>query len=367
MKLAAVCCTYNRPGYLGELIQCFLQQDYPRELRELVILDDAGQYGPTEGDGWKIISMATRFTSLGEKRNACASLVSPEVEGILVADDDDLYLPHWFSAHAAALEKGEWSCPSQVYTEQDGLLKAKQTGGYFHGAHAFRRSTFRAMRGYAAIDNGEDAEFYDRLHEAKVVKADPCKNYPPYYIYRFRGDVPHISAMGDDGYRSLELRPRQETDAFHVGWQEDYTGILSQSTKEHRTKIHLIQPVETPWNDGPFDEIYALQKELSGLEPDILEIGPLPLRENCIPWFWFCFERETAARFATAGIPFIQGPNVRFVNSPSARERRFEVEVCDSKDCLLHPEYALNVFDMKKNAEIIIRKLRDVLSRYRNE
>ena len=33
MKLAALCCTYLRPDGLGQLIECFMRQDYPRELR----------------------------------------------------------------------------------------------------------------------------------------------------------------------------------------------------------------------------------------------------------------------------------------------------------------------------------------------
>ena len=52
-------------------------------LRELMILDDAGQYENQEGDGWRLISIPSRFRSLGEKRNACAALASPDVEGYL--------------------------------------------------------------------------------------------------------------------------------------------------------------------------------------------------------------------------------------------------------------------------------------------
>lgn len=66
MKLAALCCTYLRPHTLGQLVESFLRQDYPRELRELIILDDAGQYGNQEGDGWRLVSVPRRFRSLGE-------------------------------------------------------------------------------------------------------------------------------------------------------------------------------------------------------------------------------------------------------------------------------------------------------------
>jgi glycosyltransferase involved in cell wall biosynthesis len=90
MKLAVLCCAYRRPYLLGQLGESFLRQDYPREFRQLVVLDDAGQYGNQSGDGWQLVSIPARFRTLGEKRNACAALASADVEGFLVADDDDI-------------------------------------------------------------------------------------------------------------------------------------------------------------------------------------------------------------------------------------------------------------------------------------
>ena len=65
MKIAAVCVTYLRPVGLGRMLACFLQQDYPD--RELVILDDAGQYDDQEGDRWRLVSVSKRYPTLGEK------------------------------------------------------------------------------------------------------------------------------------------------------------------------------------------------------------------------------------------------------------------------------------------------------------
>jgi hypothetical protein len=42
MKLAALCCTFHRPHLLGQLVESFLRQDYPRHLRELVISTTPG-------------------------------------------------------------------------------------------------------------------------------------------------------------------------------------------------------------------------------------------------------------------------------------------------------------------------------------
>ena len=114
MKIAVVCVTYNRPRQLGQMIRCFQRQDYAP--RELVILDDAGQYAPTEGPGWRLTSVAERFPTLGEKRNAAARLVSPDAEALAVWDDDDLYMPWALRASAAALEHAAWSRPAWCCT-----------------------------------------------------------------------------------------------------------------------------------------------------------------------------------------------------------------------------------------------------------
>ena len=221
MILSAVCCTWNRPHYLGELVESFLRQDYPADKRELVILDDAGQYGNQEGDGWKIISIKTRFTTLGEKRNACAALVRSDCEGLLVADDDDLYLPHWFSAHAAALAIAEWSRPELVFLEVNSTFFVQKTCGIYHGAHAFRRSTFQKHFGYKAMNSGQDQELFRRLEGSGVSQIDTTRNIDPYYVYRFRNDIPHISYPNQNGYEKMASL-RTEADRFMIRWNEDY-------------------------------------------------------------------------------------------------------------------------------------------------
>src|SRR5262249_25980753 len=133
MKLAALCCTYLRPAGLGQLIECFLRQDYPSELRELVILDDAGQYQNQAGAGRRLLSTPTRARTLGENGNRGAARASPDAEGFLVAGDDDIYLPHWFRTHAEALRRAEWSHPSLVLVEHGDGLQEGETGGLYHG------------------------------------------------------------------------------------------------------------------------------------------------------------------------------------------------------------------------------------------
>ena len=223
MKIAAVCCTHLRPKHLGYLIKCFLEQDYPRERRELVILDDAGQYDNQQGDRWRLISQSQRYPTLGEKRNAAAGLISPDVEALAVWDDDDVYLPWALSASVAALREAPWSRPSLVlHCQGDGSLKQHQTGGLFHGGWAYTREAFDRVKGYARMDNGEDQNLAHRMARAGIRSADPitlgCR---PFYVYNWAGAGYHLSGMGTDGYRRLAARPNRKA-TLEITWEQDY-------------------------------------------------------------------------------------------------------------------------------------------------
>ena len=270
MKLAALCCTFRRPHTLGQLVESFLRQAYPAELRELVILDDAGQYESQSGDGWRLVSIPSRFRSLGEKRNACAALASPDVDGLLVADDDDIYLPHWFRATADALSQADWSRPGLVLLEDGEALREADSEGLYHGGWAFRKEAFYRVRGYGPHNNGEDQELAGRLHEAGVTVQDPCEHHDPFYIYRYDNSSYHLSYMDDAGYRSLGDGEVTKTQV-QPGWFRDYASLPvgrrfvfapHVTSGSDQKRVELIGPLDAPGGDGPSNGMYALQKEL---------------------------------------------------------------------------------------------------------
>jgi hypothetical protein len=204
------------------VIESFLRQDYPAADRELVILDDVGQYENQQGDGWQLVSIPRRFHTLGEKRNACAALASPDVQGFLVTDDDDVYLPHWFRATARALQEAEWSRPGLVLLEDGDGLKEHDTEGLYHGGWAFRREAFYRVRGYDAYNAGEDVELAGRMEEAGVSQCDPCQFERPFYIYRDNNDSYHLSHLLDGGYERLAATDPIAKAPVQVGWPRDY-------------------------------------------------------------------------------------------------------------------------------------------------
>ena len=231
MKIAAVCVTYLRPKLLGEVVRSFELQDYPLEQRELVILDDAGQYRNQSGPGWRLISIPGRFHSLGEKRNAAVALASPDAEAFAVWDDDDVYLPWALGTVARALRRGTWARPSQVLLELPGGRLGRfatypagdPARRAYHGGWAYRRGVFQRVGGYRAINNGEDREFARRVFAEFGQSVDPADDHPdPYYLYRGNTGSYHTSSLKPGGYAGLGLRRVAKIDRLAIGWAKDY-------------------------------------------------------------------------------------------------------------------------------------------------
>lgn len=211
LKIACLCVTYRRPRRLAEAIACFERQDYPEALRELVVLDDAGQYAPLSGPRWQVVSTPRRFRTLGEKRNAAAALAAPDADAYLVWDDDDIYLPWHVSAAARALARSPWTVPARLYREMAGQLELFDNAArYYHAAWGFSRRLFERAGGYPFAQRGEDQLLRARFEAAGAVPADPTAGGEPSYIMRWFGepDAWHFSALdGDDAYARLGAAP----------------------------------------------------------------------------------------------------------------------------------------------------------------
>ncbi len=201
--------TYLRPALLANAIACFERQSYPADRRELIVLDDAGQY-PTQpsGPGWRIVSIDRRFTTYGEKVNAAVGLVDRDTDALILWDDDDAYASWHLETHARLIAEGaDWSHPSAVYVEGgDGALSRKPTGGLFPASAAFSREAFVAVGGFPAENNGADQSFYRRLR-GRTGPRDPLRpGDRPSYIYRWADTGSyHLSAMGAGGYDSPQM------------------------------------------------------------------------------------------------------------------------------------------------------------------
>jgi hypothetical protein len=205
-NIACLCVTFNRPHLLPNLIESFNRQDYPLLRRQLLILDDCGQY-PTEpgGDGWQVISVRRRFETLSAKRNALAAMTGSDVDAIAIWDDDDTYLPWALLASAWAMKRGPVSHPSVVLTDK---LKLAETGQKLYQAStAIDRDLFLDLGGYPRGNSGVDQKLVSLLREKSGPAIDPTEHFPPFYVYGWQGtQSPHLSTLGADGYDGEKLR-----------------------------------------------------------------------------------------------------------------------------------------------------------------
>lgn len=184
--VSCLCPTYGRPQLLANAIACFLAQDYDGP-RELLILDDAGQYGSQQGDHWQIISVNRRFQSLPAKFNALAGLARGDV--LAVWEDDDIYLPWHLSTIAAAVQQGApVAKPATVWSLHGGQLIREGAAGRFHASLAFTRPALEAVGGWPLTRRADfDQQLIGRLREAHGEPVDTSESDPrgPGYVFRW--------------------------------------------------------------------------------------------------------------------------------------------------------------------------------------
>lgn len=181
--VSCLCPTFRRPRLLANSLACFLAQDYPASRRELIILDDGGDFDSHTGDRWQIVSAAERYPSLPDKFNALAELARGDI--LIVWEDDDIYLPWHVTAHAAALAAGGFSKPSRILANFEGPFVEIDPGGSYHGSIAFSRAAYDAAGGWPATRWANfDIQFMHALAAASP-PVDPCADHPPSYAFRW--------------------------------------------------------------------------------------------------------------------------------------------------------------------------------------
>lgn len=201
--------TYGRPDFLGEAVAMFLAQDYPE--KELVILNDCeGQQFACSSPGVRVINVASRYRSLGDKRNACIELARGNI--IAVWDDDDINLP-WRLTHSCdemrRLQR-EIYLPDSYFTyrgaETLGESRAAE-GGAYHGMAIFTRELWEKAGGYPSKGVGEDAEFFRKVKAVTglqdlTVAIAPTRRF---YVLRATSLYQHMSMAG--GVREPDTSP----------------------------------------------------------------------------------------------------------------------------------------------------------------
>lgn len=201
--------TYGRPDYVNESVAMFLAQDYPN--KELIILNDcAGQNFTGEFPNVRVINEAIRYPTIGDKCNRSISMASGSV--IAVWDDDDVYLP-WrlsFCVSEMCRLKTPFYRPADYWAYWgDGRLHHNHSvlGWPGHAYVTFTKSLWQAVHGYPAMNVGQDAGFFARIHKQlrePFIKYELAK-VDRFGILRGTSQYKHVSIEG--GLHPLDTTP----------------------------------------------------------------------------------------------------------------------------------------------------------------
>ena len=174
--------TYNRRQFIPQLIKCFQNQNYPKQLMEWIVVDDGED---SVEDLFKGVECVKYFRvekkmKLGRKRNYMHEKSKGEI--LVYMDDDDYYPPDRVN-HAVnrlrAVPRALAAGSSIVYIYINDLDKIYQFGPYgpqhaTAGTFAFKRELLKETR---YDDNAELAEekAFLKNYSVPLVQLDPMK------------------------------------------------------------------------------------------------------------------------------------------------------------------------------------------------
>lgn len=195
--------TYGRPRFVDESAAMFLANDYPA--KELVVLNDCpGQEYETCGRSIRVTNEPTRYSTLGEKRNACIEKSAGTI--IQVWDDDDLYLPWRIRYSVAEMQRHATAFyrPAEflAYWGETFLHDNYSVPWWVsHGFCAYERRLWDAVGKYPAASLGEDKLFFKSIHERLVKEfiSYPIPRDDRFFILRGKSDYAHMSIAGGAG------------------------------------------------------------------------------------------------------------------------------------------------------------------------
>ncbi len=187
MSVSCLCLTYGRPHLLEEAIESFLRQTWEGKKELIVLNDHPDQTLSLDHPEITVVNVPRRLRSLGEKRNLSVSLA--QYDNLFVWDDDDIYLPWRIEETMKTLPKKHFfKCP-RAWLMNDGKIAAEPSFNLFHGGSAYTRWLWEQVRGYKAMNGGEDAEIEARFQEIGKNKQHwphtELPNNKLYYIYRW--------------------------------------------------------------------------------------------------------------------------------------------------------------------------------------
>ncbi len=197
----------NEAPNIGTLIDALLAQAYPRELLEIIIIDDHSTDGTSAvvqryaGDGVQLIVLNESEPLNSYKKKAIAKGIARATGELVVTTDADCRMgPQWLATVVAYYEQHELYMVSSpvVYSDEKNAFEEAQTLEFLYliglgaagignrhpstcnGANlAYRRDVFYEMGGFAGIDDlasGDDELLLHKVAERYADRIGFCKS-----------------------------------------------------------------------------------------------------------------------------------------------------------------------------------------------
>ena len=175
--------TFNRRPFIQAMVQCILQQKYPKELMEWIIVDDGtDKIGDLVKDipFVKYVALEEKML-LGKKRNFMHEQCTFKEDSAIVVyiDDDDYYPPDRVSHAVDKLvhSKSECAGSSELYLWFNDLEKMYKVGPYgpthaTAGTFAFKRSLLKTCS-YAEDAVLSEEKYFLKDYTVPMVQLDP--------------------------------------------------------------------------------------------------------------------------------------------------------------------------------------------------
>lgn len=182
--VSCICPTYNRKRFLPYLIQIFNAQTYPKDRRELIIVDDSPESSKDIVKKYDVDKNVKYYhvkekMPLGKKRNYINSLAKGEY--IVCFDDDDYYPPERITHSIKMMQttKKLIAGSSRMMVYYTALDKIYEFGPY--GENHATNGTFAYHRDYLKNHRYEDdakmaeEKFFLNNYTEPMVQLDPFK------------------------------------------------------------------------------------------------------------------------------------------------------------------------------------------------
>ena len=228
--ISIVCATYGRPGFLNELVESFLRQDYKGK-KELLISNDMPKMKyEFQHPEVTVVNQSKRYGSHGEKLNALMTMIKYDVTTIW--DDDDIMLPWAISTSIEGLGSkpffmlgGYWRIYLRKKPEITFMPAAIAPNGIY------KKALLDELGGF--IENlpgsGEDTYFRGHVKQSGNYDFAILDREKAFLIYRQGAFNFGRISRGKGGWAKFrdyyEERNSRGTYVIEPSWKEDYVEL----------------------------------------------------------------------------------------------------------------------------------------------